>query len=127
MSDLTTLKIRNIMYERKHLYAHSMYIPEFHYLTGKIIPNDKWTGPDELTIEVGGYIPVRVVKKDKIVEGYAVAKVTTNVAKAKTWTVKGSKNNTYTVNYNSGRYECTCPGFQFRRVCKHVNEIKLAA
>jgi|15BtaG_2_1085339.scaffolds.fasta_scaffold124586_1 hypothetical protein len=48
----------------------------------------------------------------------------------KYWEVQGSKT-TYTVtqNWNGtsaklGTYSCECKGFQFRKYCKHVNEIK---
>lgn len=35
--------------------------------------------------------------------------------------VKGSKGQTYYVNKEEGR--CTCPGFQFRGQCKHVEQV----
>lgn len=34
--------------------------------------------------------------------------------------VPGSKGNTYHVTNESGRWTCTCAGFQFRRQCKHT-------
>ena len=39
------------------------------------------------------------------------------------WKVKGSRGNTYTVTLSSGSYSCTCPGFGFRRRCRHIKEI----
>ncbi len=35
--------------------------------------------------------------------------------------VKGSKGNSYYVNKEEGT--CTCPGFQFRGKCKHVEQV----
>lgn len=40
---------------------------------------------------------------------------------ASTKIVKGSKGITYTVTtLPTGRQTCTCPGFTFRRTCKHI-------
>jgi hypothetical protein len=35
-------------------------------------------------------------------------------------TVDGSNGKTYTVSKVAGNYVCSCPGYQFRRKCKHV-------
>lgn len=43
------------------------------------------------------------------------------------WQVAGSKGNVYTVNLHNGQWTCTCPGHQFRRQCRHVEELKVAA
>lgn len=38
--------------------------------------------------------------------------------------VKGSKGQTYTMTKNlSGRYTCSCPGYMFRRTCKHIQTV----
>ena len=42
----------------------------------------------------------------------------------KSWTIKGSKGNLYTVKLSEGSYSCTCPGFSFRRKCRHIEEVK---
>jgi hypothetical protein len=40
--------------------------------------------------------------------------------------VTGSKGNKYIVKYNTvtKKKTCTCPGFNFRRKCKHLEELK---
>ena len=48
-----------------------------------------------------------------------------NTEENEEWQVTGSKGNLYTVKMRSGLYSCTCPGFGFRRKCKHVTNIKL--
>lgn len=41
----------------------------------------------------------------------------------KDWSVQGKKSK-YTVTLMNGHYSCTCPGYGFRRRCKHIEEIK---
>ena len=41
----------------------------------------------------------------------------------KTWSVKGSTGNLYSVRLTEGVYTCSCPGFGFRRKCRHIKEI----
>ena len=38
--------------------------------------------------------------------------------------ITGSRGDTYTVELDGGRYTCTCSGFRFRSICKHINEVK---
>lgn len=40
------------------------------------------------------------------------------------WKVKGSKGDSYTVSNSNGQWDCNCPGFGFRRKCKHIDSIK---
>jgi hypothetical protein len=42
----------------------------------------------------------------------------------KTWSIEGSKGNLYSVKLSDGVYTCSCPGFGFRRKCRHIKEIK---
>jgi hypothetical protein len=39
--------------------------------------------------------------------------------------VPGSKGNMYHVTNESGRWTCTCAGFQFRRQCKHTQNASI--
>jgi hypothetical protein len=41
----------------------------------------------------------------------------------RTWTVVGSRGDSYTVSENNGEWLCTCAGFKFRGACKHVTEL----
>lgn len=36
--------------------------------------------------------------------------------------VKGSNGKEYRITKNGGSYSCSCPGFGFRRKCKHVQQ-----
>jgi hypothetical protein len=42
----------------------------------------------------------------------------------KSWKVKSSSGSTYTVQQiNGDRYTCNCPGFKFRKRCKHTDKV----
>lgn len=42
----------------------------------------------------------------------------------KTWTVAGSKGNSYTVTQELGSWTCTCTGFKYHGDCRHIKSIK---
>ena len=42
------------------------------------------------------------------------------------WHVKGSRGADYRVSLRQGQWSCTCPGFGWRRRCKHVEEKQAA-
>lgn len=39
------------------------------------------------------------------------------------WKVEGSNGNQYTVTKVGNRLQCTCPGYGFRKKCKHTKKI----
>lgn len=41
-----------------------------------------------------------------------------------TWTVAGSKGDSYTVSRIDGKYVCSCTGFKFHGRCKHATKIQ---
>jgi len=43
-------------------------------------------------------------------------------AKVRSWDVQGSKGNTYTVTHDGHVWGCSCPGFGWRRKCRHITE-----
>ena len=48
----------------------------------------------------------------------------TPVVKVETRTVTGSKGNTYTVTRGpNGKWHCDCTGYQYRKTCKHVQQV----
>ena len=46
------------------------------------------------------------------------------VPSGQTWTVAGSKGNSYTVSLSAGIWACSCPGHNFRGRCRHVDDIQ---
>ena len=69
-------------------------------------------------------MPTRVIALGRVIaleyaDGATAAKRTVADA-VKVWQVEGSKGAVYTVTEEQGQRRCTCPGFQFRKTCRHV-------
>lgn len=101
------------------------YEPALARYTGEILSNPKHIPNDCLVMSGDGFIPFRVIPRKDVVSigGQAQAPVRA-LPVTQTWLVAGSKGNQYTVTQDAGRWSCTCPGFGFRRDCKHVQEKK---
>lgn len=41
----------------------------------------------------------------------------------RSWTVTGSRGDTYTVSDQDGVLSCSCAGFQFRAACRHLGQV----
>ena len=48
-------------------------------------------------------------------------KNTISLPPIKTYKIQGSGNNIYTLTVQGTQKSCSCPGYQFRRQCKHLN------
>lgn len=69
-------------------------------------------------------MPTRVIALGRVIameyaDGQKAVRVRAN-SQTRVWQVQGSKGNVYTVTQRDGHKSCTCPGFQFRKACKHV-------
>jgi hypothetical protein len=90
--------------------------PEFFEYTGDEV-RLKHISADELALTTGiAEFPIRVIQRRYIVsiDGQTI---TPTSSKNPTRIVRGSKGEEYVVANGS----CTCPGFQFRRTCRHLN------
>jgi hypothetical protein len=81
----------------------------------------KWAVSGQHWIEVPDTLTLDQVGKYMIVEHRETPAVSPDV---RSYEVHGSKGNTYTVSDNGGTWTCTCPGFGWRRKCKHVEAQK---
>ena len=43
---------------------------------------------------------------------------------AKEWNVTGSKGDVYSISFKNEVYTCNCPGYGYRRRCRHIEKIK---
>lgn len=69
-------------------------------------------------------MPTRVISLERVIaleyaDGTSVQKQAVS-NEVHVWQVKGSKDNVYTVTQHGAVKSCTCPGYTFRKTCKHV-------
>jgi hypothetical protein len=92
---------------------------------GEVVKTDKWDGPDYFKVFTGNpefpnsTININSVHNIEYIEGGPGREINSDT---RTWLVKGSKGDSYTVSQLGTKWSCTCSGFQFRRQCKHVKE-----
>ena len=116
---------------RTRLYQPSFHRAEpycEHEITGEILNNIKWLQPDQMAItnpaHPNGFSILH--KKNilwiKDLQGHK-ATVKVSDPEYRQWTVKGSKGNDYLVIRQKGSYTCSCPGFTYRKNCRHIQEV----
>jgi SWIM zinc finger len=112
--------VRNALYLKRDRY--SFPIPEFNIYEGEQVPTYKWSVPGTICLTTGDpRWPVREIHPDAIVSIDDAPTVSKPKADApKVYVVQGSKGSTYTVTSGPSGLSCDCPGFQFRKSCKHL-------
>lgn len=99
-------------------------------ITGIVEKATKFTPPDFVRLVTDFDSPVRIreiplhrITKLEYTNGRAASKELIN-NDTKTWVIEGSRGSKYTVVQSRNSWACTCPGFQFRRTCRHITELK---
>ena len=97
-------------------------------ITGIVEKATKFTPPDFVRIVTDFDSPVRIreipLSRVTNVE-YADGRTARQQAvkdDTQVWTVDGSRGSRYNVIRNKSTWTCTCPGFQFRKSCRHIKE-----
>lgn len=95
--------------------------PQFTIYEGKVLPKYKWLTEREFCLSGDKNWPIRVidintVENIDLLSG-SFNEINTDV---KVIEIQGSKGNKYIVTKTSKSITCTCPGFQFRKQCKHI-------
>ena len=98
--------------------------PNVNVFEGTVVPSYKWltdrqfcmTGDDTMKIRV---IDINLVSDLELLSG-SMNEVDTEVI---VYEIAGSKGNKYIVTKSNTGWDCNCPGFQFRKQCKHVSEL----
>ena len=123
-----TIRVQNILWDKRHLYAQGVVTQEFNVYTGTVIRH-KWFDADEIGLTTGNpEFPFRRIRKARIVEvndlpvSYVESPTPTTSERIER-IVQGSKGNSYTVVKEGSKITCTCPGFTFRSNCKHTQEL----
>ena len=101
--------------------------PDHHVFEGTVLTSHKWlndrqfcmTGDETMKVRV---IDMSLVRDIELLSGTMQSVNTT----AQVFEVSGSKGNKYIVTKDSKGWDCTCPGFSFRKSCKHVSELSKA-
>jgi hypothetical protein len=120
---LMKIVAKNPMWDRKHLFF--MHISEYDTFYGELLPIPKWAEADSLCITADIPSKMRIIPKRLIVSIDDTAQkpvVAKPIKPIKTFNVKGSKGEIYTVTIDGKHSTCTCTGFGFRRTCKHIKE-----
>lgn len=108
-------------------YYYSKEKWRYNTLTGRVLRPEKWFRPNWFKIAVDDdRWPTPIISLDNVVEltidgekseEHDVSKSIRNVV------VKGSKDNEYVVTIKDNTpVACTCPGFNFRKTCRHLRE-----
>ncbi len=75
----------------------------------------------DVWLEVPNGTTLTEVSQYMVFKGYKCAEPPAPLS----WTVEGSKGKAYVVKLsNEGIWSCTCPGYSFRRRCKHIEKTK---
>lgn len=113
------VKIKNPLWPYRKAYAFP--VQEFLMYDGELVDSPSWA-KDKLCLSTNdSRFNIRVLDKEDVIGNGFVKKKPKTV---KTWQIEGSKNNTYTVTNDLGKWSCTCVGFSFRRSCKHIMELR---
>ncbi len=101
-------------------------------ITGIVEKATRFTPPDFVRIVTDFDSPVRIreiplhrVTNLEYADGRIAVQETVK-EDTETWSVEGSKGSCYTVIRTKNKWACTCPGFQFRKSCRHIQELQNA-
>jgi hypothetical protein len=125
VGNTVTIRVKNILWPNRHLYANGYVGPEFNVYTGTVM-REKWFDSEEIGLTTDDpSFKFRRIMRHRIVEvnNKQVDYIKPVEEKRIEITVRGSKGNSYTVVKEKGKKSCTCPGFGFRRTCKHIESV----
>jgi hypothetical protein len=96
-------------------------------LTGTILPSPKWLTAEQIAVSnpshPNGFSIINLARViDLKTSNGASVSIKLPSDDYKEWTFLGSKGNNYLVIRTKGRYNCTCPGYTFRKHCRHIEE-----
>ena len=102
--------------------------PEITEYAGRVLDPYRWLTDREFCMTGDDAWPIRVMNLS-LIEDIKFVSGTGQVIDTSTqsWQVSGSRGNTYTVNRTRSSWTCTCPGFQFRKSCRHISELRDSA
>jgi len=124
------------VYFTVHCFDHKgQHTTRIESLSGLVIQSDNWQDPNSFALQTDNrWFPISVIDLKSVTNiQYASGEEGTQTTikelpTIQNWSVKSSnpKKPGYTVSLADGKWACSCPGFQFRRECRHINDIKVA-
>lgn len=121
---MSQITVRTRLYQPSYHRADS-YLE--HEITGELLNTIKWLQPNEIAVtnpqHPNGF---SIIHKKNIlwIKDLVGNKSTVAIdADYKQWTIRGSKGNEYLVIRKKGQYNCTCPGYTYRKSCRHITEV----
>ncbi len=90
--------------------------------TGEVVKSAPYDPPESIRMTTGNItVPFRVIMRNNIISindrTFCYQQVAVN---DEVKVVKGSNGNEYIVKTSNGVKTCSCPGFTFRKSCKHI-------
>jgi hypothetical protein len=121
---LSQVTVRTRLYQPSYHRADA-YLE--HEITGQQLDTIKWLKPDEIAISNPAHPNgFSILHKKNIlwIKDNNGKKATVKIdPEYCQWTVKGSKGDEYLVIRQKGLYNCSCPGFTYRKNCRHITEV----
>lgn len=96
-------------------------------LQGIVTRRPGWAADDTVSVHTNcPNVPNRVISKSSIrgARKLGMGSVVADQPQIPTWTVAGSNGSVYNVKLEGRKYSCSCPGFQFRSHCRHIEQIR---
>ena len=91
---------------------------------GTVLKSYKWLTDQQFCLSGDNEMPIRVISMPSVEDIELLSGTFNNIdEQPKVFQVSGSKGNVYTVTKNKNGYTCTCPGFTFRKNCRHIAEV----
>ena len=118
------VKVRDPKWPKRHLYARGV-VTEFRVYTGTRVPAPKWAEPGAVCIvdERG----LHIIPAEWIAESSEHVDVPAIPETQRVYVITGSKGSNYTVTVDGNQRTCTCPGYGFRKDCKHIRQVSIEA
>lgn len=112
---------------------YASHVPETVDIVGKLVVKDRRIDNDPSNFALfveGSPVRLRIINIFSVVAINGIAMFSKQGrmerirSNRKTFRVAGSQGATYTVTLDGGRWSCNCPGYTYRKNCRHVKEAK---
>ena len=122
------VRIRNVLYPYRKVYANYMVIPEYNDYEGEIVPSPSWLSKNQFMMTTGDPdAPYRILEKDSIICGWRISSVD-KCEDQVVVRVPGKSGTVHLVSLDSDgvQLRCDCLGFSYRKTCSHVKAVERA-